>query len=1418
MHGVTYDGNGHFVAVGDSGAIITSPDGTSWTAQYFPSASTTDQYMGVTYGSTSGFLAVSSTGTMVKSTNGTNWSSIQNWGAFASFNGATCDSVNDRYVAVGFFGAILQTGGQLDIVKSGTGSGTVTSNSGGISCGSACVASYPTGTSVTLTATPGSGASFAGWSGCVSATTAASITVAVNSNTTCSAVFQDTTGPVNGTLSASPYSSTQMFLSWSGFSDAGSGLAVTNTYKVVRANGTATAPADCSGTAVYQDVNTFLYDTPLLVNTQYAYRVCAYDAAGNVSTGATATATTLQTYTLTTSVTGTGGSSGTVSPSSGTFDAGSSVSLSATPDSISAFDHWSGDCSGTSSFYSFNISGNKSCTANFIPLPAPVVTSNTPTAGALGVATSATITAFFNVALKQSTINATTFIVKDQGNNLVPGTFSTNGSQTTFTPTNLLSGGTTYSVTVTTGVQNSAGTPMTANFSWSFTTNPELGGVATEGNLRLTPTSDGRIGVYSYISGTWQQQVYAGINKGSKLQVNGTGYPMGYFGGGTPPTPVSNTQPSATQTKTEWTTANGLRITQTLTYLPGSAYYGLTWKIANESTGDMTNLRFLHGEDTYFLGNDHGAGFWDAPNNTIGVQRTYNSTDLRRMSLQAVTVPFAYDSEYYGTVYSNVTNGALTNTIDPLETTDNGYALEWRNATLTAGTAWTISAFEKFADVQVGSVSVTAPVTVSCNAGANCDLTYTITNSTITTANVTLTLTPDQTGWSASTTPTTLAVASGSSQQVLVHLTIPAGVADGLVGHLTLSANDGTATASDTAAIHVLNPITSFTLTTATTGTGASTGTVLPNPAQGPYAVGTSVLLTAASSGNSSFVGWSGDCSGTTNPFSLTMNANKSCTAKFNLTPVITWSNPAAITYGTPLSATQLNATAAGNVAGTFVYTPPLGTILNAGTAQTLSVTFTPTDSANYNTPPAATVPISVTAISQTINFGTAPSLTHGGATGNISATATSGLPVSLNSTTPGVCTISDTTVTQVSTGICIIAANQQGSANYSAAAQATLSIPAILQVATGEDGKTTTSTISTTSGATLTIPAGTLLTDANGSPIIGTLNVTASTMSSIDALPTGSITALTPDGQILSVLGNAIDITISSGGPTAISNGSTTAKMVASVASTVKTIAPAMTVNLAVSSKFAAPEATVSYYSFDGTTWHLEGTAPVKQDGTVDMLVGHLSLWAVAKFKSTIDTTAPTVTGFTVPATFTTVSVSGTTESATVTGITMTATDDFGVTGYLLLESAVPPIATDPGWAAAAPTTYTFNNWGNHTLYAYAKDAAGNISAPMSNRIYIGTNSDVDGVIIPAPDGSPQKLEPTLADAQKSLKFAMKTETPTATQFLHGKVAPLVNGVPQPDTNRTELNTGDTIVILRRVVGLWQTTTPAIVTTTKEP
>jgi subtilisin-like proprotein convertase family protein len=73
--------------------------------------------------------------------------------------------------------------------------------------------------------------------------------------------------------------------------------------------------------------------------------------------------------------------------------------------------------------------------------------------------------------------------------------------------------------------------------------------------------------------------------------------------------------------------------------------------------------------------------------------------------------------------------------------------------------------------------------------------------------------------------------------------------------------------------------------------------------------------------------------------------------------PVITWATPADIVYGTPLGAQQLNAST--TVPGAFVYTPASGTVLDAGAAQTLSVTFTPEDLDAY-LPATANVNINV--------------------------------------------------------------------------------------------------------------------------------------------------------------------------------------------------------------------------------------------------------------------------------------------------------------------------------------------------------------------------------------------------------------------------------------------------------------------------
>jgi hypothetical protein len=75
-------------------------------------------------------------------------------------------------------------------------------------------------------------------------------------------------------------------------------------------------------------------------------------------------------------------------------------------------------------------------------------------------------------------------------------------------------------------------------------------------------------------------------------------------------------------------------------------------------------------------------------------------------------------------------------------------------------------------------------------------------------------------------------------------------------------------------------------------------------------------------------------------------------TATAQTTPLIEWATPAPISYGTPLDGTQLNAAAVdpntlAPLAGTFSYSPTAGTLLDAG-MQTLNMTFTPADTADY--------------------------------------------------------------------------------------------------------------------------------------------------------------------------------------------------------------------------------------------------------------------------------------------------------------------------------------------------------------------------------------------------------------------------------------------------------------------------------------
>ena len=166
-------------------------------------------------------------------------------------------------------------------------------------------------------------------------------------------------------------------------------------------------------------------------------------------------------------------------------------------------------------------------------------------------------------------------------------------------------------------------------------------------------------------------------------------------------------------------------------------------------------------------------------------------------------------------------------------------------------------------------------------------------------------------------------------------------------------------------------------------------------------------------------------------------------------TPAISWAQPAAIPYGTALSTTQLDATSP--VAGTFKYSPAAGTVPGIG-AQTLSATFTPTDTTDYNTATASVTLVvsagaakaALTSSASSIVYGASVTLT---ATVTGSGAAPTGSVIFLDGAvqlgtgalnSSGVATYSST---RLAVGSHSITASYTGDSNYAAATSSAVTV-----------------------------------------------------------------------------------------------------------------------------------------------------------------------------------------------------------------------------------------------------------------------------------------------------------------------------------------------------------------------------------------
>ena len=145
-------------------------------------------------------------------------STFAGWsGGGCSGTGACTVTMSQANTVTATFNTVPAQSYALTVTKDGTGSGTVTSDPAGINCGSDCTNTYNSGTNVTLTATPATGSTFAGWSGgfCPGTGTCTvpmsqAITVAATFNEGCSS---PPSAPLSLDASDSTYSN-NVFLNW----------------------------------------------------------------------------------------------------------------------------------------------------------------------------------------------------------------------------------------------------------------------------------------------------------------------------------------------------------------------------------------------------------------------------------------------------------------------------------------------------------------------------------------------------------------------------------------------------------------------------------------------------------------------------------------------------------------------------------------------------------------------------------------------------------------------------------------------------------------------------------------------------------------------------------------------------------------------------------------------------------------------------------------------------------------------------------------------------------------------------------------------------------------------------------------------------------------------------------------------------
>jgi uncharacterized repeat protein (TIGR02543 family) len=803
---------------------------------------------------------------------------------------------------------------------------TATTGSGAVSK-SPDQPTYNSGSIVVLTATPAAGYAFSGWSGSATGSTNP-LNVAMSASKTISATFVaipqyslTVTTAGNGTVSKSPDQPTYnsgssvvltatpaagyRFSAWSG-SATGSTNPLTVTMSASKTITATFVPTNQYTLAITTVGNGTVTKSPDQLsytnNTSVSmtavpaagYRFSAWSGSSTGSTNprsitmngnkaVTATFVQLTQYTLTvnTPVNGTV----TKSPNQPTYDTGSIVVLTATPAAGYAFSGWSGSATGSTNPLNVAMSANKTISATFTAVPqysltvttagngtvsktpdqptynsgSSVVLTAAPAAGStfsgwggsaagsanpltVTMSTSKTITATFAAVQVQylltvnSTGNGTVTKTPDQpayDNGSVVTLTAIPAAGYRFSGWNGAATGTTNPLNVTMSADQTIAATFVAVPQYILTVSPPVNGT---------------------VSKSPDQPVY---DSGSSVVLTATpaaGYTFsGWSGSATGASNPLTVTMSADQT----IEANFVAAPPQYTLTTTSSGNGTVSKSPDQpsyTSGSVVGLTATPAAGYTFSG---WSGSATGSGNPLSVTMDGSKTIAATFAaLPPVQYQLAVTTTGSGTVSKSPDQPAY----------DSGSSVV---LTATPAAGYTFSGWSGSAAGSANplSVNMSADKTITATFTAIPQYLLTVTTS----GSGTVSKSPDQPGYD-----------SGSS--VVLTATPAAGYTfSGWSGSATGSANPLTVTMSTsktiTATFAAVPP--QYTLAVNTTGNG----TVAKNPNQATYTSGSVVTLTASPAAGNSFSGWSGSATGSSNPLSVTMSANKTITATFAALP-----------------------------------------------------------------------------------------------------------------------------------------------------------------------------------------------------------------------------------------------------------------------------------------------------------------------------------------------------------------------------------------------------------------------------------------------------------------------------------------------------------------------------------------------------